>query len=366
MSAEDVDTPALIVDLDAMERNIDKMAAAAKSAGVRVRPHAKCHKCPPIALLQQAKGAVGVCCQKVGEAEVMAASGVTDILVTNEIWGRSKLERLAALGRRVQIRVCVDDAQNLSDLNAVATAYRVVLDVLVEINVSGNLQCGVEAGAPAVELAKRIAQLPALTFGGLQAYAGPAQHTRAFADRRDAVLRAVALASDTKALLQREGLQCARITGSGTGTYALEAASGVYTELQGGSYVFMDADYSKNLAEDGGAYRDFEQSLFVYSTVMSRPIPEAGVLDAGIKASSVDSGPPQIDGAPDLEWAGGGDEHGKFRSRSGQPFPFANGDKVRLVPGHCDPTVNLYDWLVGVRMGRVESIWPITARGLSR
>jgi len=366
MSAKDVDTPALVVDLDALDRNIAKMAGTAKSAGVRLRPHAKCFKSAPIAQLLLAKGAVGVCCQKVGEAEVMAAGGVGDILVTNEIWGRSKLERLAALGHTVQIRVCADDEQNLTDLSAVATAYGVVIDVLVEINVSGNLQCGVEAGAPAVELAKRITELAGLTFGGLQAYDGPAQHTRAYADRRDSVARAIDMAAKTKALLEAAGLRCERITGSGTGTYELEAASGVYTELQAGSYLFMDVDYSKNCAQDGGPYRDFEHSLFVLATVMSRPVPDAGILDAGIKSSSVDSGPPQIEGRPDLEWVGGGDEHAKFKSRTGSAFPFANGDKVRLVPGHCDPTVNLYDWFVGVRKGRVEAIWPIAARGLNR
>lgn len=365
ISLESVDTPALLVDLDALDENIRRMAHAASSYGVRLRPHAKTHKSPLIALKQMAHGAVGVCCQKVGEAEAMAWGGVTDILISNEIWGRSKLERIGALARQVKIAVCVDSEPNAEDLSGVAVAYGVNLDVLVDINVIGDFRTGVQPGDPALRLASKVDGLRGLRFAGLHAYAGKAQHIRDFPTRQSVIKNAIDIAATTRGLLEREGLSCQWITGSGTGTYHLEASSGVYTELQAGSYIFMDADYGQNLAADGGPYRDFENSLFVYSTIMSRPTADSAIFDAGLKASSFDSGPPVICGLPHAEWVGGGDEHFNVRT-PGATFPYALGDKVKLIPGHCDPTVNMYDWYVGFRKDRVEAIWPVAARGLNR
>jgi 3-hydroxy-D-aspartate aldolase len=365
MALESVDTPALLIDLDALDENIHRLRKTASTYGVRIRPHAKSHKSPAIALRQIAAGAVGMCCQKVGEAEAMAYGGITDILISNEVWGSTKLARLAALARQVRIAVCVDDEQNVTDLSAAAEAYGVDIGVLVEINVVGDVRCGVRAGAPALALAKKVASYPRLRFVGLQAYAGRAQHTREYSQRQAAVEYASQLVTKTKNLLERNGHECQCITGSGTGTYNLEAASGVYTELQAGSYIFMDADYGRNLAADGGPYRDFEQSLFIYSTVMSRPTKDSGVLDAGIKSSSFDSGPPTICGVDDPDLVRGGDEHLIVTAKGGH-FPYELGDKVKLIPGHCDPTVNMYDWYVGVRNDRVEAVWPIAARGLNR
>jgi 3-hydroxy-D-aspartate aldolase len=362
---EQIDTPALLIDLDALDENISRMAQVVSTSGVRLRPHAKTHKCPAIAHRQIARGAVGVCCQTVGEAEVMASGGVTDILITNEVWGASKLARLAALARRVKLAVCVDDHRNVAELSEAALSYGSSIEVLVEINVVGDIRCGVDPEGPALALARKAASSPGLRFAGIQAYAGKAQHVREHASRQAAIRRAVEAATATKRLLESNGLECSWVTGSGTGTYYLEAASGVYTELQAGSYVFMDADYGRNLKADGEPFRDFEQSLFVYSTIMSRPTEESAVLDAGIKSSSFDSGPPVLCGVDDTEWLGGGDEH--FRVRTpGRTFPFAHGAKVRLIPGHCDPTVNMYDWYAGVREQRVESLLPVAARGCSR
>jgi 3-hydroxy-D-aspartate aldolase len=365
MPLESVDTPALLVDLDALDENIRRMAQAAAKHGVRLRPHAKTHKSPLIALRQIAQGAVGVCCQKVGEAEVMAWGGVTDILISNEIWGHSKLARIAALARQVKVAVCVDNDQNAADLSAAAAAYGVNIDVLVDINVIGDFRTGVQPGDPALRLATKIAGLTGLQFAGLHAYAGRAQHIRDFPTRQSVINHAVELAATTKGLLEGEGLRCEWITGSGTGTYQLEASSGVYTELQAGSYIFMDADYGQNLAADGAPYRDFEHSLFVYSTIMSRPTADSAVLDAGLKASSFDSGPPRICGLEDAEWVGGGDEHFNVRTPDAS-FPYELGDKVKLIPGHCDPTVNMHDWFVGFRNQRVEAVWPVAARGFNR
>lgn len=356
----EVDTPALLLDLDAFERNLDRMDATLAGTRVRVRPHAKSHKCPEIALRQMAHGAVGVCCQKVSEAEAMVEGGVMNVMVSNEVVGATKLARLAALARRARVSVCVDDAQNVADLDAAARAAGVKLDVLVEVNVGAD-RCGVEPGAPVVALARAIAASKNLRFAGLHAYQGAAQHVRRPADRQAAIDKAVAAVRTTLDHLAAAGLKADVVTGAGTGTYLLEAGSGVYNEIQPGSYVFMDADYNRNLDEAGQPVKVFEQSLFVWTTVMSHPVPERAVVDAGLKALSVDSGMPLVADLPGVEFQKASDEHGVLALPAGTTLKV--GDKLRLIPGHCDPTVNLYDWIVGVRNGKVECVWPITARG---
>src|SRR5258707_1075645 len=235
MRLAEVETPALLLDLDAFERNLTRLAERAKQMGVRLRPHAKTHKSPIIARRQMALGAVGVCCQKVSEAEAMVQGGVADVLVSNDI------------------------------------------------------------------------------------------------------------------------------AGAGTGTYAFEGTSGVYNELQVGSYVFMDAHYARNLDEDGKPVSDFEHSLFVYTTVMSKPARDCAAVDAGKKALAMDSGMPTFADLRDVEYTAASDEHGSLKLGETNR-PLVIGDKIRLIPGHCDPTVNLYDWYVGYRGDRVEALWPI-ARG---
>ena len=361
MPLTEVETPALLVDLDAFERNLQRMADAVAGTPVRLRPHAKTHKCPAIARQQMALGAVGVCCQKVGEAEAMVAGGITDVLISNEIVGPRKLARIAALARDAKVAVCVDDAGNVADLAVAADTAGVRLDVLVEIDVGAN-RCGVAPGTPAVALAEIIAASPHLRFAGLQAYEGRAQHIRAHDARRQATQRAIEATAATVALLSDHGLECATVGGAGTGTFAFEAASGVFNELQVGSYIFMDADYAQNLEAGGGPYAAFEHSLFVYATVMSKPTAERAVLDAGLKASSVDQGLPWV---ADIEGASvvrASDEHGVLELAPAAAG-LALGTKLRLIPGHCDPNVNLHDWYVGVRDGHVETLWPITARG---
>ncbi len=361
MPLESVDTPALLIDLAALERNIDRLARATAGTGVRLRPHAKTHKCPVIGLRQMAAGAVGVCCQKVGEAEAMVHGGVPDVLVSNQVVGASKLARLAALAKQANISVCADHPRQVQDLDAAATAFGVRLPVLVEINV-GMDRCGVEPGQAAVALAKQIAVAPGLRFAGLQAYHGSAQHLREYDKRKAAIDHAVETVRRAVELLAQHGLSCEFVTGAGTGTYQFEASSGVYNELQAGSYVFMDADYARNLSPEGRPWGGFEHSLFVYATVMSRPTTDRAILDAGLKSFSLDSGLPVVADLPDVEYVRASDEHGKLLLHD----PTRNleiGSKLRVIPGHCDPTVNLYDWYVGYRDGRVEAIWPITARG---
>ena len=356
---DEVDTPALVVDLDALERNLLRMADAVKGSGVRLRPHAKSHKCAQIARAQIAAGAVGVCCQKVSEAEALVAGGVADVLVTNEIVGPRKIARLARLVREAKVAVLADDAGNVADLDAAARAEGVRLDVLVEVNVGAD-RCGIAPGAPALALARAIAARHSLRFAGLHAYHGSAQHVRGPAERRAAIAAAAEKARLTKTLIESAGIACETVTGAGTGTFLLESASRVYNEIQPGSYVFMDADYNRNVWEEG--WPRFEQSLFVLATVMSVPAPDRAVLDAGLKASSVDSGLPQVHEHPGVEYVKASDEHGVLKITAGARAPKL-GEKLLLVPGHCDPTVNLYDCFVCVRKGKVEALWAVTARG---
>ncbi len=362
MPLAEVDTPALIVDLDAFEDNLKRMADALADKSVELRAHAKTHKCPQVALRQIAMGAIGQCCQKVAEAEAMVMGGVPDVLVSNQIVGAPKLKRLAALAREARIGVCVDDADNTDAVSEAAVDFGAELDVLIEIDV-GMGRCGVEPDAPALALARHIDRAPNLSFAGLQAYHGRAQHIREFGERRATIEAAAEAAAHAKALIEGDGIECKTITGAGTGTYRFEAASGVYDELQAGSYAFMDGDYARNQDESGGPFQDYRHALFVYATVMSCPTTERAVCDAGLKASSVDCGLPTVVEADlEAEYLGASDEHGLLGLQPSNRPPRI-GDKIRLIPGHCDPTVNMYDWYVGVRGGRVETVWPIAARG---
>jgi len=361
MPLDAVDTPALIIDLAAFERNLLRLPQRISGSKVRLRPHAKTHKCPVIALQQMARGAVGVCVQKVGEAEAMVYGGVQDVLVTNEIVGQQKLRRLMALAHIARVGVCADDLGQIDALDAAAGEAGVTMPVYVEVNMGGN-RCGVEPGEPALDLARRVADQPHLSFAGLQAYHGSAQHLRGWEERRAAIAQAAQKAGQTRDLLEKNGIPCPVVTGAGTGTFEFETASGVYTELQCGSYIFMDADYGRNLDPDGAPTKAFEPSLFVWATVMSRPAQERAIVDAGLKALAFDSGPPLVWDEPAATYERASDEHGRL-AVAAATNRLQIGDKIRLVPGHCDPTVNLYDWYVGIRDNRVEAIWPITARG---
>ena len=361
MREEDVDTPALLIDLDAFEHNLDHMAELLAPTGARLRAHAKTHKSPVIAGLQIARGAIGQCVQKVAEAEALSWGGIADILVSNEVVGASKLARLAALSRISKVAVCVDDALQVAAIETAAQEAGVRLPVLVEIDVGAG-RCGVAPGPDAVALAKRIAASKHLIFGGLQAYHGSAQHKRTVEERRTLIGSAVDASRRTVEQLRQQGLDCPIVGGAGTGTFQIESWSGVYNEIQAGSYVFMDADYARNLDEAGAPVSTFRHSLFVLATVMSAPKRELAVLDAGLKALAVDSGMPTIWQRPDIRYLSASDEHGKLDVGS-ETTPPKLGEKLRLVPGHCDPTVDRYDWYVGVRGGRVECLWPIAARG---
>ena len=361
MREDEIDTPALIVDLDPFEYNLDHMAALLAPTGVKLRAHAKTHKSPVIAKLQMARGAVGQCVQKVGEAEILAWGGIPDILVSNEVVGAAKLARLCALSRIAKVAVCEDDGAQIAAIESAAADAGIRMSVLVEIDVGAG-RAGVDAGPDAVALAQRIAASKHLIFGGLQAYQGSAQHKRTVGERRTLIGAAIDASRRTVEQLKQQGLDCLIVGGAGTGSFQIEASSGVYTEMQAGSYVFMDADYARNLDENGVPVSTFRHSLFVLSTVMSASRPGVAVLDAGHKAVSIDSGMPTVWQRPDVRYVSASDEHGKLDIGSETIAPKL-GEKLRLVPGHCDPTVDRFDWFVGVRKGRVECLWPVAARG---
>ncbi len=356
-----IDTPALVVDLDAMARNIATLAGYARRHGLRLRPHAKTHKSAWIAGQQMAAGAVGVCVQKTSEAEALIDGGLSNVFITNEVIDAAKLARVAALARRCTLAIAVDSELGIQRLATAVRAARSALAVFVEIDV-GQGRCGAmprQAGA----LARLVADV-GLHFAGLQAYHGRAQHLRGSAEREAAIAHAAACVREAQNALSRVGLACPLVTGAGTGSFVNEAGSGLWGELQAGSYVFMDADYAANDATPGAPR--FEHALFVKAQVVSRADDRA-VVDAGHKSHAIDSGMPRVWGHDDLVFGNGGDEHGILRRRDAAARLPALGDTVWLVPGHCDPTVNLHDTLVGVRGGlvdgTVERLITIDARG---
>lgn len=363
MDEADIQTPCLILDLDALERNIRKMGDYAKAHGMRHRSHGKMHKSVDVQKLQESLGgAVGVCCQKVSEAEVFARGGIRDILVSNQVRDPAKIDRLARLPKLgARIITCVDDVANVADLSAAAVKYGTTIECFVEID-CGAGRCGVTTTPAVVEIAKAIDAAPGLKFTGLQAYQGAMQHIDSFEDRKAKLDIAIAQVKDAVEALKAEGLEPELVSGGGTGSYYFESNSGVYNELQCGSYAFMDADYGRILDRDGNRIDagEWENALFILTSVMSHAKPHLAVVDAGLKAQSVDSGLPFIYGRDDVKYIKCSDEHGVIDDPQGV---LKVNEKLRLVPGHCDPTCNVHDWYVGVRNGKVETLWPVSARG---
>ncbi|WP_340301959.1 3-hydroxy-D-aspartate aldolase BhcC [Roseobacter sp. HKCCD7870] len=363
MAEADIQTPCLILDLDALERNIKKMGDYAAAHGMRHRVHGKMHKSIDVAKLQESLGgACGVCCQKVSEAEVFARGGIRDVLVSNQVRDPQKIDRLARiplLGARAIC--CVDDLGNIADLSAAATRHGTVIECLVEID-CGAGRCGVTTTPEVVALARAIDAAEGLKFAGIQAYQGAMQHLDHYEDRKAKIAVAVAMVKDAVDTLAAEGITCDIVGGGGTGSYYFESTSGVYNELQCGSYAFMDADYGRILDASGNRIDrgEWENALFILTSVMSHAKADKAIVDAGLKAQSVDSGLPVIYGRDDVEYVKCSDEHGVVADPKGV---LAINEKLRLVPGHCDPTCNVHDWYVGVRGGQVEVVWPISARG---
>ena len=363
MDEKDIQTPCLILDLDALERNIKKMGDYAKAHGMRHRVHGKMHKSVDVAKLQERLGgSVGVCCQKVSEAEVFVRGGIKDVLVSNQVRDPAKIDRLARLPKLgSRIIVCVDDIDNVAELSAAAQKHGTTLECFIEID-CGAGRCGVTTSEAVVKIAKAIEAAPGLKFTGIQAYQGAMQHIDKYEDRKAKLDTAIAMVKDAVEALKVAGLEPELVSGGGTGSYYFESNSGVYNELQCGSYAFMDADYGRILDKDGNRidHGEWENALFILTSVMSHVKADKAICDAGLKAQSVDSGLPFVYGRDDVKYIKCSDEHGVIEDPQGV---LKVNDKLKLVPGHCDPTCNVHDWYVGVRNGKVEALWPVSARG---
>lgn len=360
-----VDTPSLVLDLDAFEFNMNQMAKRSQHSGVALRPHAKSHKSVEIARRQVAAGAVGICCQKLSEAYPFTEAGIEDIFVTNEFVGEKKVAMAVDLAHRCQLTLCVDHPSQVTALGTAARQAKVRLRLMVEVDI-GQKRCGVTNYSALLDLVQCIAEFEdSLIFIGLQAFHGGAQHIKGWSERHEAVLHSNEIVTRYLLRLKDAGIDCPVVSGSGTGTAEFDLSSGLFTEIQPGSYIFLDGHYGSN--EWSGLPR-FRHSLFVLSTAMSSNGESRAVFDFGLKGVSVDSGLPRVataqEGGSSLIVSRVNDEHCVVECQSLADLPKL-GDKLLFVPGHCDPTVNLYQQIVCFRNGVVEDIWDIDARGLS-
>ena len=358
----DIPTPALLLDLDAFEDNIRKMASHLKPRGKAFRPHGKTHKCPEIARALIGAGAVGICAARLSEAEVFADHGIRGLLVTTAVVGRDKIARAVALARRApDTMFVVDDEENVRAISEAAKGGAPI-KVLIDLYFG---RTGIEPGGPALELAKLIDSLPNVVLEGLQSYDGQAAHTTPFTARGARTNGNMAKAAETRKMIEAAGIACAIVTGGSTGTYRFDSENPAMTELQPGSFIFMDLDYGKIGGPDSEQYRDFRNALTVATTVVSTP-PGFAIVDGGYKAFSTDRPfTPQPLELPGAEYGWAGDEHGRL-DLSNSARTLKVGDRVEFIPPHCDPTVNLYDQIYGMRGERVEAVWPIAARGKSQ
>jgi D-serine deaminase-like pyridoxal phosphate-dependent protein len=363
---EDIPTPALVVDLDLFERNLKKMADCLNQRRISFRPHAKTHRCPAIAKKQVALGAVGISVAKLSEAEVMVASGITNILITSEIVGKSKIERLLSLSHRCPSLIAVvDHPAVVQDLMEATEARKTPLNLLIDID-GGTHRTGCVPGCPSVELAELLCRSQWLKLRGIQCYAGRAAHTLGFEERKRYSEDRLAEGLESKAMIEEHGMPVELLTGGSTGTYNIDVAIQGFNELQAGSYIFMDLDYRRIGSQTGGNFLDFEYALTVLTTVISQSHIGLATVDAGFKAFSTDKPfVPELKNDPGVKFRWAGDEHG-ILELEGARQAIKLGDRLEFIPPHCDPTVNLYDFIYAVRKGRVEEVWPIEARGMSQ
>ena len=357
MHKTELDTPALLIDLDKMEANIQTMAAYFTTVNAMLRPHVKTHKTPIISHKQIAAGAIGVTCAKLGEAEAIIHAGIRDVLIANQIVGTQKIARLINLAKHSEIMVAVDNLQNVQAISEAASAKGASVRMLVEVNI-GMDRCGVESGKPALELADLIRRSPNVSFEGLMGYEG---HTVAKPDRseRNAVAReAIQRLIDAKHYLEKHGVAVSIMSGGGTGTFNITGSIPEMTEVQAGSYVLMDSTYGN--VEGIGEH--FDCALSVLATVVSRPAPNRIIVDTGLKVLAKEFGIPQPVGVAGVEMTGLSEEHGKMLVFD-ENVSLSPGDKLEILPTHCCTTVNLHDRYYGIRNGIVESVWEIAARG---
>jgi len=355
----DLPTPCLVLDLDRFESNLQKMSAFARAHHIALRPHSKTHKCVDIARRQVKQGAIGVCTATIAEAEVMTRGGLRGLLITGEMVGEPKISRLMRLvSNAPETMVVVDDVINAGDLQRAAESFGIKLVVMIDLDIGQN-RTGVQPGEAALQLAETIARSKNLELKGICAYAGHAAHVVGFEERRAASRRALARALETHDLLVKHGHRVDILSGASTGTYNIDADVEGMTEMQSGSYVFMDVEYRKIGGASGAVYEDFSPALCVLSTVIHRSGTKA-IVDAGIKALATDRGfGPEVLGMGDVLYEFAGDEHGRLIVDNDR---IRLGDRLRLIIPHCDPTVNLYDRFFCVRGELVEDEWPIMER----
>ena len=365
LTRADLPTPALLLDLDAFKFNVAKMTKYAKEQNRALRPHGKTHKCPEIARALIRSGAVGACAAKISEAEVFAANGVSNILITTAVIGKYKIERAVRLARaHPETIFCVDNTKNAGDLNDAAAAAKIKFNVAIDLLVGGRT--GIPCGAPAVSLGEHLQTLGNLKLAGLQAYAGGASHTMGFENRKAKSLEQMTPAVETRRALEAKGIACPLLTGGSTGTYNIDSQIAGITEMQPGSFVFMDVDYNRIGGEDGAVYHDFKNSLTVVTTVVSKPSDSTAVVDGGLKAFSTDKPfMPEATGIKGIKYSWGGDEHGRLNLAEASA-PVNLGDRLEFIIPHCDPSVNLYDKMYCLRGDKVEAVWKVAARGMSQ
>lgn len=368
LSKADLTTPCLILDLDALEANLAKMAAHARRAKINLRPHGKTHKCPEIARRQLQAGALGLCVATIREAEAMAAAGIKGLLITSELVGKPKIERLLKLVQRApDTMTVVDNLLHAQQLSAAATAAKLKLNLMLDVDPGGR-RTGIPAGERALQLAEQVAKLPGLKLRGIHGYSGPSAHVSGFAARREHSTKVMTPVLETYAELRRRGLPLEIMSGGSTGTYNIDPQLGSpesaqMTELQVGSYVFMDVEYRAIGGESGAVYEDFAPALTVMATVVSKSYDDRATTDAGIKAFTTDKPKhlPEIKGATGVTLSYGGDEHG-ILSFNNPSRAFNLGDRVEFLIPHCDPNVNLYDRYYCVRGEKVVDVWRTVGR----
>ena len=366
LTLDELHTPALTIDLDVFESNLAKMAQHGKSKGVGIRPHTKTHKCPIIAKRQIELGAIGVCAAKVSEAEAMVWAGVDNVLITSPVATKEKIDRVIAIAKQSDgVQMMIDNEGNASDFNDAAAAAGITLRVLVGLD-TGTRRTGIALGAPAVKLVEHVVRnCPSLQFDGLQAYAGHVMHIKGFEKRKARSIETVGKCLETRSRIEAEGFDVGVFSGGGTGTFNIDSEIEGVTDLQVGSYVFMDGQYRECGDHDGEVFDHFEPSLFVMLTAISQPVPNMITLDGGIKAFATDARAPEFRNAKGIKYHFGGDEHGMC-AITDENAKFSLGDKFELMVPHCDPTVNLYDYFHPYRDGKVEELWPVAARGGSQ
>ena len=366
ISKWDLDTPSLCLDLDALEANIGHMQTTVERNGIASRPHAKTHKCPTLAKMQLQNGSVGICTAKVSEAEVMFQHGIGPIMMTTTNVTATKIKRAMALREaNPEFIQATDSEQNARLLSEAAGAKGLTADVVIDIDPGGH-RTGITPGQPALALAQLIDRLPGLRLRGLLCYDGGSQHVKGFAARRLQTLERLIAATETFDLFNRNGLSTEIFSGGGTGSYNIDHETRGLTDIQVGSYVFMDAQYMDIGGKDNDAqYADFEPALTVLTTVLNDQYPGRCTTDAGAKACTINRPWARVKGETGMNYSSGSDEFGTLRYDDNPSRTYRVGDKIELIVSHCDPVVNLYDSLYAIRGERVEAIWPISARGMS-